>query len=160
MTEVSIKNEFVTKSINGVATLESTKKNTSTTEDAEPEHQPHQSSPKPIALSPSFTRPQLSTEMSPTSSLKLVAFTCFLAMASGAYHHHEKTGTSTDVKKLDFAIANRRECKVQLALFAISLCGDVCDSESAADLVHQCCTTKCTAEQVTATCCPIYKEHQ
>ncbi|CAP27246.1 Protein CBG07113 [Caenorhabditis briggsae] len=131
--------------------------------------------------------------MSPTSSLKLVAFTCLLAMASGAHHHHEKEKLSTDstiAKKLDFATkmlaiaddssseesdatapivlnifadgkkahrANRRECKVQLALFTVSFCGGYCDSESAVDLVAQCCPTHCSAEQVVKTCCPSNK---
>ncbi|CAO4367913.1 unnamed protein product [Caenorhabditis nigoni] len=52
--------------------------------------------------------------------------------------------------------ANRRECKVQLALLTYSHCGGSCDSESTIDLVKMCCPSKCTAEQVTAACCPAH----
>ncbi|PIC49618.1 hypothetical protein B9Z55_008166 [Caenorhabditis nigoni] len=83
---------------------------------------------------------------------KLFVFTALLAMVSGAEYHQEKP----EATPMDAAHrANRRECKVQLALFTVSLCGDVCDSESAVDLVKMCCPSKCTAEQVVKTCCPV-----
>ncbi|CAO4367912.1 unnamed protein product [Caenorhabditis nigoni] len=87
--------------------------------------------------------------MTTSALFKLFVFTALLAITAGTQEKAEATPMDGAHR------ANRPECKVQLALFTVSLCGDVCDSESAVDLVKMCCPSKCTAEQVVKTCCPV-----